>query len=588
MSNWNLKLIYENDEAFYADLEKIKELCEQVKNFQGKLHNFEDFKNYLLLDKEIDLLLNKVYQYTHLAFDLNMKDPDLAARMQQINILINKLSQDSSYIDPEIISIGQEKIMSFIESDEEIKEYKFPFIKLFKNEERVFSDKIEKIISTYKEVTGPLGQLYSNLAVADASGKEFTDSEGNTHLVNSGTYTLLLQKLSNQSDRKKAFETMYDYYDSHKNTFAGIYSSILRNDWANARVRNYSSSLESYLDRNNIPVSVYESLINTVRENTHVLKRYINLRKKFFKLDEYHTYDRLLDFVKNEKEYEFEEAKKLFFESIKVMPEEFIKKQHMAVEDGYVDVYYKEGKRSGAYSSSTHNVRPFILLNHNKSLDSVFTLAHEAGHSGHSLFSCENQPQAISRYTIFVAEIASTFNEHLLLDHLIKTQTNVNEKIETLANAIDGITSTFFRQTLFANYEYLAHKLIEDNKPVTEKDLSNIMIELYKDYYGIDLSTEELKKYVWAYIPHFFYTPFYVYQYATCYAASSKIFKDIKNNVPNALENYLTLLKSGGNDYPINQCLKAGVDLTKPDAFLAVIERFNGLVDELEHTLDNL
>jgi oligoendopeptidase F len=290
--------------------------------------------------------------------------------------------------------------------------------------------------------------------------------------------------------------------------------------------------------------------------------------------------------VKDDTKYPFEDARKMFFEAIDGMDQSFVLHQKDAVKDGFVDAYPQEGKRTGAYSSGFYGFHPFILLNHDNTLDSVFTLAHEAGHSAHTSFSNENQPLAISDYTIFVAEIASTFNEHALLDYLLKKAVTQNQKIDLLESALDGIMSTFFRQTLFATFEFKANELVEQGMPITDQALSKIMVDLYKHYYDLDITQEDGKEFVWAYIPHLFHTPFYVYQYATSYSASLKIYDNVKNKKPNAMKNYLGLLKSGGSDYPVNQAAKAGADLTNKDTFMAVIARFESLIDQLEKVLE--
>ena len=276
-----------------------------------------------------------------------------------------------------------------------------------------------------------------------------------------------------------------------------------------------------------------------------------------------------------------------FFKSLEGFDSEFIEKQHDAIKDGFVDVAPSDGKRTGAYSSGFYGHHPYILLNHDESLDSVFTLAHEAGHSAHTLFSNEQQPMPVSRYTIFVAEIASTFNEHILLDYLVKNATSKNQKIALLEKAIDGIMGTFFRQTLFATYEFEATEMVRKGIPLTANALSKIMIDLYKHYYDIDITKENGKEFVWAYIPHLYHTPFYVYQYATSYSASLKLYDDVTSGVQGAMDRYKAMLKSGGSDYPVNQVLQAGADLTKKETFLSVIKRFELLVNELEKTLAN-
>ena len=288
------------------------------------------------------------------------------------------------------------------------------------------------------------------------------------------------------------------------------------------------------------------------------------------------------------RKYSYEEGKALFFASLEGMNDEFVRNQHRAVEDGYVDVYEKDGKVTGAYSSGIYGHHPYILLNYNDDLDNVFTLAHESGHSAHTLFSNEAQPYATADYAIFVAEIASTFNEHNLLDYMVANAKSKEERICLLQKAIDDILSTYYRQTLFANYEYEAFKLVEENKPVTEESLSQIMISLYKDYYDIDITKEPGKKYIWAYIPHLFNTPYYVYQYATSFSASLKIYENIKNNLPGAMENYIKMLKAGGSQYPIDIVKLAGVDLSCKEPFLAVVNRLTDLVDQLEKLINEI
>src|SRR5690606_27724853 len=381
------------------------------------------------------------------------------------------------------------------------------------------------------------------------------------------------------------FKTLYKKYVENKSAFAATYNLVLQQLAANAKSRNYESTLEAALFHNNIPQSVYLNLKDAAYENTAPLKRYIEIRKKALGLDAYHTYDRFLPLAKSDKKYPYEQAKELFIKSIQSFPEEFKKAQLEAIEDGFVDAYPQDGKRTGAYSSGFYGQHPFILLNHNDTLDSVFTLAHEAGHSAHTIFSNGAQPMPIADYTIFVAEIASTFNEHALLDYLVQNASTKQEKIELLTMAIDNIHSTFYRQVLFATYEFEANKLVAEGNPISEQNLSKIMIDLYQHYYGLDITKEPGKQYVWAYIPHLFHTPFYVYQYATSFAASLKIYDSVKSNVPGAFDNYVKMLKSGGSMYPVDQAKMAGADLTNKDTFLAVVKRLDALLDQLEEAL---
>jgi oligoendopeptidase F len=501
-------------------------------------------------------------------------------------ILFSELSQKTSYYSPEIISIGEEKVMSFIEKDDFLKTYKFQMEKLFLQQKHVLSDDQEQIMANFGPIRQIPSSLYQGIAIIDAVDQEVTFKDGTKKTINSSNYRSILPTLKDPEDRRLVFEAAFKRYKDNKSAFAATYNLVLQQLKANYKSRGYNSALEAALFRNNIPVEVYKNLMDAAYENTDGIKRYIALRKKHLNLETYHTYDRFLTLVEDDTKYTFEESRKIFFESIAHLDKEFVKNQKDAVKDGFVDAFPADGKRTGAYSSGLYGFHPYILLNHDETLDSLFTLAHEAGHSAHTIFSSANQPMATADYTIFVAEIASTFNEHNLLDYLVKKSETKEQKIALLEKAIDGIMGTFFRQTLFATYEYKANEMVEQGMPVTEQSLSKIMIDLYKHFYDIDIPSENGKEYVWAYIPHLFHTPFYVYQYATSFSASLKIYDNVKNNKPQAMENFLGLLKSGGSDYPVNQAKKAGADLTNKETFMAVIKRFNELVDELEKTLE--
>ena len=351
--------------------------------------------------------------------------------------------------------------------------------------------------------------------------------------------------------------------------------------------KGYTDVLSYYLDNNKISPDVYKSLIETARENTEPLKRYINLRKKYFNLNEYHTYDRFLSFSKGSKiKYDYNTSYNELLKALEPMGEDFVNKAKIALSDGHVDVYPNQGKRSSAYSTNILEYGPYILLNHTDDLESAFTLAHECGHSIHTLYANEAQPDPLKDYPIFIAEIPSTFNENLFLHYLLNNSTNKELKLQALEKQINNIVSTFYRQTLFADFEYQANLKAMNGESLTYEVLNNIMKELYMTYYGIDLETEPLKQMVWAYIPHLFFSPFYVYQYATCFSASMKLFDDIiiKQN-SNALEKYINMLKAGGSDYPIDIIKLGGVDLTKKEPFEAVCKELNLLLDELESLL---
>lgn len=584
--NWDLTYLFKDLNAFEEGFKKTVKAIEELATFKGKLSNEKDFLAYFELQKVIQETGLKVYQYASLSSDLNKKNSENSARLQKVQLAFAKLQQAVSFEEPELIEMGREKVMAFINKHDNLKEHRFAMEKLFRRQEHILHDQSESLLANFSQLSSAGRSLYSSLSVADIEGTDIMLDNGDIVTITNSNYRAFIQKSNSPEERQDIFEAVFNYYADHKNTYANIYKTVLDADFARMKARKYSSSLESYLFNNNIPVEVYKTLTKVARENTKPLKKYLQLRKEYLGLEKIHTYDRFLELAKSDKEYEYQEAKELFFNSIKHLPQDFQDKAKDVLKDGFVDVNEQPGKRTGAYSSSMPNLHPFILLNYDKTLSNVFTVAHEAGHSIHSTYAAESQPSSLQNYTIFVAEIASTFNEHNLLDYIIKeSKASKNEKIALLQRAIDDIASTFYRQTLFAIYELESHKLVESGQPITADALSKIMIDLYKEFYDLDITEEGVKEFVWAYIPHLFYTPFYVYQYATSFAASLKIYENVKNNKDNAFDNYLNLLKSGGSDYPVNQVLQAGVDLTKEDSFKAVVKRLEELVDELEVVL---
>lgn len=585
--NWDLTYLYKTKEDWQNAFEDCKTYISKFAGYKGKLKNKNDAIAYLKLQLEFNEKLERVYLYAHLKSDLNKKDINNANDFALVQNLFMQLNQATAWESPEILSLNKEEILQWLDSEEELKQFKFGIEKLFHQNEHVLDAKSEQLISYYSPLFSQGSNLYSALSVSDSDAEEIKLSDKTKVKVTQGNWRSLIADSKNPKDRKKVFEAIFNYYEKHKNTYGEIYNGILQTDVANAKARNYNSVLESFLDENNIPTQVFMNLVSVASKNNKSLKKYLKLRKQYLGLKEHYTYDRFITLAHSNKKYTYQEAKEIFFDSIKEFPEDFQNKAKKVLKDGFVDVYEQEGKRSGAYSSSVSNIHPYILLNYSDTLDDVFTVAHEAGHSIHSMYSAEAQPPLLQNYTIFVAEIASTFNEHVLLDYFMaKPSTTKEEKIGLLQKAIDEIYATFYRQTLFANYEYEAHKLVENDQPVNYQVLCNIMEKLYKQYYGQDIKKEKVKSFVWAYIPHMFYTPFYVYQYATSFAASFKLYKDVKDKKEGAFDNYINLLKAGGSKYPVDEAKEAGVDFTKEETYMAVVERLEYLVDELEKLIN--
>lgn len=587
--NWDLRPIYPDEAAFEKDLNTFKDVfVPKIATFQGKLAQEDSFIEYLHTDHEVSALLERLYLYASCDSSLDKRDVKRSERLARVSSAYENYAANASYIDPEILALGQTKVNEFLSRHPEEKaEYDFSFDKLFREQKHIRSAAEEKLLSAYNGLSGEGSELYSALSVADYQPKKTTLSNGKEVEVNLSNWTHLIPEVPTAEDRQKVFECLYSWFDEHKNVYGEIYNTVLRAEVAEMKNRGYESILEEHLYGNNIPLTVFHHLIEVASTENAALKKYYELRRKALGLSKHRSYDRFLQLAKSNKKYSYEEAKELFFASIKNFPTDYQEKAREVTKDGYVDVLPHAGKRSGAFSTGGANIHPYILLNFEGTLEDVFTLAHESGHSIHTLYAEENQPINKQNYSIFVAEIASTFNEHNLLDYLLKRDDLSREdKIALLQKAIDEIVATFYRQTLFAHYEYDIALKAERDEPINYQVLSQEMVKLYQQYYGIDITEEHVKELVWAYIPHLFYTPFYVYQYATSFTASMLLYQRVKEGQKNAFENHISLLKMGGSDYPVEEVKKAGVDFTKKETFYACPRRMEELVNELEVLLN--
>ncbi|MBC2851512.1 oligoendopeptidase F [Cetobacterium sp. 8H] len=590
---WNLDDIYPNWDLWNKDLDSLKEMMNKIPAYKGTLaNNSKTFIEFIELEEKISRLLDKIYLYPYLQRDLDSTNEEASVKLQEIESIYANYSISSSWITPEILTIPKETVVEWINTNPVLEPNRFPLMEIYRLQEHVLSADKEKLLSYFGQYLGVPSDIYSELSTSDIKWNEVELSDGTKLPITNASYSKIVATNRNQEDRKKAFEALYNSFNINKNTYASIYKSILQRDFASAQSRNYSSSLEKSLNPKDIPVEVYQSLIESTKENTAPLKRYIALRKKALGLKEYHYYDNSINIVDYNKEFSYEEAKESVLESVKPLGDSYYNGLNTALGEGWLDVYETSNKRSGAYSINIYDVHPYMLLNYNGTMDSVFTLAHELGHTMHSMLSTENQPYPISSYTIFVAEVASTFNERLLLDNMLKKTTDSKERIALIEQAISGIVGTYYIQTLFADYEYQAHQIVESGKAITPEILNNIMSNLFSEYFGDEMSMDELQKIIWARIPHFYNSPYYVYQYATSFASSANLYNRITSDKYTAEEReasknaYLELLKSGGNDHPMNQLKKAGVDLSKKDAFLAVSTEFNRLLDLLEEEIN--
>ncbi|MGL4403284.1 MAG: oligoendopeptidase F [Fusobacteriaceae bacterium] len=596
---WDLTDIYPDWESWEKDVERMKKLMEEIPAYKGEISKTpEKFIELTQKDEELSRLTDRVYLYPYLMKDLNSKDSKASEKLQEIESLYNQFQIVTSWITPEILTIPKETMVGWIDGNREALEaHRFSLMELYRLQAHVLDEKSEKLLSYFSQFNGSVNDIYSELSTSDIKWNrvKLLDKDGKESpeeiQVTNGVYSKVVSTDRNQENRKKVFEALYNSFKDNRNTYGAIYRGIVQRGVASARSKNFSTTLERALEPKNIPVEVYETLIKSTRENTDALHRYIDIRKKHLGLKEYHYYDNSINIVDYDREFSYDEAKNMVLESVKPLGEEYTEKLSRAISDGWLDVYETENKRSGAYSINIYDAHPYMLLNYNKTMDAVYTLAHELGHTLHSLYSSENQPYATSNYTIFVAEVASTFNERLLLDNMLAKTSKREERIALIEQALGNIVGTYYVQTMFADYEYQVHKMVEEGKPVTPDILDGIMVELMRVYFGEGIEIDELQKIIWARIPHFYNSPYYVYQYATSFAASAQLYRSVtgeeysETQKAEARKRYLTLLKSGGDDHPMNQLKKAGADLSNPESFKAVAVEFHRLLDLLEEEL---
>ena len=539
-----------------------------------------------LLSDEIGKGSYKTYYYAALQRDIDQRDNATNARLQRVDALFAKFGTASSWFTPELLAIPQATMENWIAATPGLAPYRFPLLNAYRLQKHVLDEKGEKLLSYSTRANAAACDVFEALSTADIKFPDVTLSDGARVTLSPGAYMHVISTNMSQADRALAWETYYKTYAANLNTYAAIYNGIMQRDWFIARARDYPTTLDAALEGNNIPAAVVETLIETARAGNAPLQRYLKLRKKLLGLETYHIYDNYVPIFQAEKTYSYEDSRRLSVESIAPLGAEYAEKYKRFAFSNRLDVYENEGKRPGAYSAGVYGAGSFVLLNHNDTLDSAFTYAHEAGHALHSVLSMENQPFATSDYTIFVAEVPSTLNERLLLDRLLQDTTDPKERFVLLQRSADAIIGTFYRQIAFADYELRAHRLVEKGEPVTAEILTGIYRQVLKDYYGDAMETDELECTTWARVPHFYHSPYYVYQYATCFASSAQIYKAITTGPESgrkaAIASYLALLKSGGDDYPVEQLRKAGVDLTRRETVQAVVDQLDELVTQLE------
>ena len=583
---WNLADIFPSWEEWEAGYKQLEAGIAKYEALKGTLSGGpENLLQAFRLSEALGQLAYRVWYYPSLQYDEDQRDNAINAKRQQVQILFARLGQAESWFNPELLGIPLETVRGWMEASEDLRVYRFAIENLYRQQEHVLDDSGEKLMSLVSRLASAPNDAYWALSTADAKFPTITLASGEQVTVSYGQYRALLATRRDQADREAAFRALHETYRATLNTYATLYNGVCQRDWFQARARGYRSTLEAALHGDNIPTSVVENLIETTRAGVEPLRRYHRLRRKSLGVASYQVYDFSIPLVTFDKKYQYEDVLDWIVAAVAPLGPEYQARMREGFAGRWIDVYENEGKRSGAYSAPVYGTHPYMLLNYTDTLDDVFTLAHEMGHSMHTILSHQVQPFVYSSYTIFVAEVPSTLSEALLLEYMLKHSTDPDERIVLLQHAIDNITGTFFTQVMFADYELRAHRLAEQDQPITSEILTETYTALLKDYYGDAIDMNPLTGITWARIPHFFNSPYYVYQYATCFASAARLSREIMRGDGDARERYLTLLKSGGNDYPMEQLKKAGVDLAQPDTVRAVLEQLDDLVSRLEREL---
>ena len=586
---WNVSSIYTSIDAWEEDFNWVKDHAKKIQQYVGRVGESADtLAEVFILEDEVFMRLEKVYTFAHLRHDEDTTNSTFKGLYDRACSLYAEVGGMFSFVTPEILSVSEETIQKYINEKEALQVYRYALELINRQRPYILSAKEEKILAEASEVLSAPSQIFSTLNNSDLKFPMIKGEDGEEIEVTHGRYGELLES-TNRQVRKDAFDAMYHTYEKYLNTFASTLSANVKRNVFSSRVRNYTSAREAALFGNQIPENVYDQLIDTIGQHLDLLKRYVSLRKRVLDVDELHMYDLYTPLLKDVKmKITYEEAKEMMFKGLNILGDEYIYVLKQAFEEGWVDVYENVGKRSGAYSSGSYLTNPFILLNWTDNVNNLFTLVHEFGHSMHSYYTRKNQPYVYGDYSIFVAEVASTTNENLLNDYLLKTTKDSMQRLYLLNHYLETFRGTVFRQTMFAEFEYEIHQKAEQGIPLMPSLLNEMYLDLNKKYYGEeDIVIDDAIKMEWARIPHFYYN-FYVYQYATGFSAASALAEGIIENPNENLPKYLDFLKSGSSASPIDVLKRAGVDMTQKEPIEAALKVFEKRLTEMETLLDEI
>lgn len=579
---WKLEDIYAGIDKWEEDFKKVKEYISQIVKLKGSLNGGpKKLLECLKLSNELMSLTDKVFVYARMKKDENNADATYQGLSDRASTLATEAYASISFIVPEIISIPEDKLTSYLKDDKELQVYGQFIREILRQKEHILSEKEEELLALSSEASGAPREIFTMLNNADIKFPFIKDEDGEEMELTKGRYVKFLES-KDRRVREDAFRALYSTYGKFKNTLAASLIGNIKAAKFYASASKYNSSLEASLDSDNISIDVYDNLIETVNKNLPLLHRYLKLRKKALKLDELHMHDLYVPIIEeSKKNIPYEESLKLVEEGLKPLGDEYLGYLREGFTKGWIDVYENQGKTSGAYSWGAYKTHPYVLLNYQGTINDVFTLAHEMGHALHSYYTNKTQPYVYSEYKIFVAEVASTVNESLLMKHLLEKTDNKMEKAHLLNHYLEQFRGTIFRQVMFAEFEKIVHSKYKNGEALTSEALSNIYLDLNKKYFGAEVNVDEDISIEWARIPHF-YTSFYVYKYATGFSSATAISSMILKEGKPAVDRYINFLKSGGSDYPLELLKIAGVDLSTPKPVQDALNVFEETLTELE------
>ncbi|MNB76093.1 Oligoendopeptidase F, plasmid [compost metagenome] len=579
-NRWKLEDMFASQDQWDKEYNEVKALIKKASAFQGKLDSADELKACFELDDELSQLTERLYVYAHMRQDEDTAAPTYQALTQKAKKLSVEAGEALSFVTPEILSLPVEKLDQFI-ADPSLSAYTFTLTEMKREKAHVLTKAEEALLAQVGNISQAPQNIFSMLNNADLKFPKIKNEEGKEVELTHGSYIQFLES-PDREVRKNAFKAVYETYAKQKNTIAATLSANVNKNVFYSRVRKYPSVLEMSLYGDNIPKEVYTNLIDTIHESLPLMHRYMKLRQKLLGVDELHMYDLFAPLVDEYKlDITFEEAKKITKEGLKPLGGDYLNVLQEGYDNGWIDIYENESKRTGAYSWGAYGTHPYVLLNHNDNLNSMFTLAHEMGHALHSYYSDNALKYRDAQYTIFLAEVASTTNEALLMDYLLNKSTDPKEKMYLLTYYADQFRTTVFRQTMFAEFEKIIHQRAEEGESLTPQDLSAVYYDLNVKYYGADMVVDKDIEMEWARIPHF-YNSFYVYKYATGFSAATSFSKQILEEGKPAVDRYLGFLKSGGSDYSINILAKAGVDMSTPEPIREAMSVFESVIEQME------